>query len=111
MEATGGEGQATRVRIGNRYYDLLGDDPARIRSLAALVDERMTEVAHQTPTVDSLKVAILAALSLADELEEARRATTPRWEPDLAVRLEDLTRRVKAVLEELQSGEESTTRV
>ncbi len=110
MEATGGEGQATRVRIGNRYYDLLGDDPERIRSLAALVDERMTEVAHQTPTVDSLKVAILAALSLADELEETRRAT-PQWEPDLAVRLENLTRRVKAVLEELQSGEESTTRV
>jgi cell division protein ZapA len=109
MESAGGGGQATRVRICNQYYDLLGNDPERIRSLAAMVDERMAEVARRTPTVDTLKVAILAALSLADELDEARQAT--RWEPGEVELLESLTRHVKAVLEDLQSGGDGTDQV
>jgi cell division protein ZapA len=39
-----------------------------LTELAAYVDLKMREVAEATRTVDSLKVAVLAALNIADEL-------------------------------------------
>lgn len=61
-------GGATRVRIYNHYYDLLGDDPERIEKLARLVDDKMIEISRTTPTVDTAKVAVLAALNIAGQL-------------------------------------------
>jgi cell division protein ZapA len=57
----------TTVKIYNQTYGIRGNDPDHIRRLAALVDQKMCEVAEYTPTVDSAKVAILAALNIADE--------------------------------------------
>jgi len=37
------------------------------------VDRQMVQISDRTPTVDSLRVAILAALSIADECVSARR--------------------------------------
>ena len=56
------------VKIYDQTYHLSGQDPAHIERLAALVDERMRAVAAAGRTVDSLRVAVLAALNLADEL-------------------------------------------
>ena len=42
-----------------------------IRELASQVDAKMRAVAAQGRTVDSLRVAVLAALNLADELAQA----------------------------------------
>jgi cell division protein ZapA len=56
------------VKIYDQTYHLSGQDPAQIRRLAELVDSRMRAVAAQGRTVDSLRVAVLAALNLADEL-------------------------------------------
>ena len=42
-----------------------------ILKLAEVVDSRMREIARQTGTVDSLKVAILTALHLAQDAGEA----------------------------------------
>jgi len=61
-------GGVTRVKIFNQTYDIRADDSAYVERLASLVDERMLEISKLTPTVDSLKVAILAALNIADEL-------------------------------------------
>lgn len=61
-------GGVTRVKIFNRTYDIVGDDSDYVERLARILDERMLEVSKLTPTVDSLKVAILAALNLADEM-------------------------------------------
>ena len=41
--------------------------------LARLVDNRMREVAGQVATVDPLKIAILAALNIADEFSRYRK--------------------------------------
>ena len=41
--------------------------------LARLVDTRMREVAGQVATVDPLKIAILAALNIADEFSRYRQ--------------------------------------
>ncbi|HEX8811862.1 MAG TPA: cell division protein ZapA, partial [Terracidiphilus sp.] len=46
-----------------------------IRSLAAVVDAKMRAVAAQGRTVDSLRVAVLAALNLADELTLSQNST------------------------------------
>jgi cell division protein ZapA len=62
------------VEIYDQPYYLSGQDSEHIRALAELVDARMRAVAAQGRTVDSLRVAVLAALNLADELAEARKA-------------------------------------
>lgn len=58
----------TTVSIYDQAYHLTGQNPAHIHRLADLVDSKMRAVAAQGRTVDSLRVAVLAALNLADEL-------------------------------------------
>ena len=66
--------QSYKVVIYNQTYSLRSDhDPEYIHQLAAHVDRRMNEIARATMTVDSLRVAILAALQIADELYQTRR--------------------------------------
>ena len=59
------------VEIYDQTYHLSGQDAEHIRELAAQVDAKMRAVAAQGRTVDSLRVAVLAALNLADELSQA----------------------------------------
>ena len=61
------------VEIYDQTYHLSGHDAEHIRGLAELVDARMRAVAAQGRTVDSLRVAVLAALNLADEISQAER--------------------------------------
>ncbi len=62
------------VEIYDQLYHLSGQNAEHIRSLAARVDAKMRAVAAQGRTVDSLRVAVLAALNLADELDQATSA-------------------------------------
>ena len=59
------------VHIYDQTYHLSGPDLAAVERLAALVDTRMRAVAAKGRTADSLRVAVLAALNLADELTRA----------------------------------------
>ena len=59
------------VEIYDQTYHLSGENAEHVRGLAELVDSRMRAVAAQGRTVDSLRVAVLAALNLADELLQA----------------------------------------
>ena len=66
--------QPYKVVIYNQTYNLRSDhDPNYIQDLAEYVDMRMNDIARATMTVDSLRVAILAALQIADELFQARK--------------------------------------
>lgn len=59
-----------QVEIYGQRYSLRADeetDPAYVARLAAHVDRKMREIAQTTPTVDSFKVAVLAAVNIADE--------------------------------------------
>lgn len=56
-----------RVEIYDQSYNLRGSDAAHIVQLAEYVDEKMRTVAEHSSTVDSLRVAVLAALNIADE--------------------------------------------
>ena len=62
-----------QVEIFGQTYTLKGGtDPGQVRDLAALLDRRMREVQKGTGTSDGYRVAILAALSIADELYRLR---------------------------------------
>jgi cell division protein ZapA len=77
-----------KVQIYDQTYHVAGDlDPAYVEELAQHVDTRMREVARATGTVDTVKVAVLAALAIADELhtlnqsrEEGREVLRERAE-------------------------------
>ncbi len=72
-----GDGNMTptiRVEIYNQTYNIRSDgDSEYVTGLAEFVDRRMREISSGTLTVDSLKVAILAALHIADELHRLKR--------------------------------------
>ena len=72
MEATPSS-PTIRVEIYNQTYNIRSDgDTEYIIQLAEFVDSRMREISSGTLTVDSLKVAILAALHIADELHRLK---------------------------------------
>jgi cell division protein ZapA len=63
-----------KVQIFGQTYSLHGElDPAYVQKLAAFVDEKMQAIANATATIDTHKVAVLAALAIADELHSTRR--------------------------------------
>ena len=63
----------TEVEIFDAVYRVRGrDDEGYLQEVAALVDSKMREVADHTRTADTAKIAILAALNLADELVQSR---------------------------------------
>src|SRR6476660_3434150 len=65
-----------KVEIYDQAYTVRSDgDPEYLKQLAEYVDQRMREISSGTLTVDSRKVAILAALYIADELHQLRRQT------------------------------------
>ena len=65
--------QVTTVTIFNQTFRVRsGDDPEYVQELARYVDEKMSELAEQTLTVDTLKLAILAALNIADDYISTR---------------------------------------
>ena len=63
-------GEYVTVEIYDQLYHLSGQDAVHIRELAACVDAKMRAVAAHGKTADSLRVAVLAALNLADELSQ-----------------------------------------
>ena len=66
---TPAQNQSISVEIYDQVYHLRGTDPAYIDHLAQLVDSKMRAVSAHGGTVDSLRVAVLASLNIADELE------------------------------------------
>jgi cell division protein ZapA len=65
--------QSIRVEIYNQTYNIRSDgDNDYILRLAEYVDGKMREISSGTLTVDSLKVAILAALHIADEFHQLK---------------------------------------
>jgi cell division protein ZapA (FtsZ GTPase activity inhibitor) len=78
-----------QVEIYGQSYNLRGEgDSAYLQELAGYVDRRMREVAEATATVDSLKVAILAALNIADESRRGgKMAPAPKPGGDRMARL------------------------
>jgi cell division protein ZapA len=66
---------SVKVKIYDQTYTVAGDlDPAYVEELARYLDARMREIARATGLVDSVKVAVLAALAITDELHSLRKS-------------------------------------
>ncbi len=64
----------TSVEIFGGVYTVRGDeDPAYVRQLAAFVDEKMRAAARKSPAAGAHRIAVLAALNMADELFKLKR--------------------------------------
>ncbi len=67
------QGDAIRVTIYDQEYFMRGDlDEVYIQKLAEYLDTKMRSIAERTRTVDSLRVAILAGLNIADEYHQLK---------------------------------------
>jgi len=87
------------VIMGQTYKVRAEEDVAYIEELARFVDTKMQTIAETTGTSDSLKVAILAALNIADELfkaEERERSS----DEELAGRVDALVKTLDKTLRE-----------
>jgi cell division protein ZapA len=82
---------------GQRYPIQTTLDAEYVARLAAFVDEKIRAAAETTPTGDSLRLAVLAALNIADELFRANDASGSR-DGRLAERTEELERLLDSVL-------------
>ena len=79
-----GTSDSISVEIFGQTYNVRGEegDPNYLTELARFVDTRMREVAAQVTTVDPVKIAILAALNIADEFSRYRKereSATGSW--------------------------------
>ena len=90
---------SVRVEIYDQTYQLRGSDPQYINQLADYVDTKMRIVAQQAATVDSLRVAVLAALNIADEYLVLKRKYDS-IASDYRSRAEQLAGALDEVLEE-----------
>jgi len=87
---------SVRVEIFDQGYNLRGSDPEYILKLAEYVDAKMRAVAEHTQTVDTARVAVLAALNIADEYHLTKGKSEPV--PDLRQRANHLSHALDEVL-------------
>ena len=83
--------------FGQRYPIRSALDPGYVQELAAYVDERMRAAADQSPAGDSLRLAVLAALNIADEAFRVLDAEDGR-PPTLSDRLAQIERLIDQAL-------------
>jgi len=89
-----------KIEIYDQIYNVNADgqNEEHLRELASYVDGKMREVAEATRMVDSVKVAVLAALNIADEMF-AHRARQEAVEGPLRKRVEKCVALVEKALE------------
>ena len=88
--------KSVKVEIYDQTYQVRGEmDEGYVAELASYVDTTMRRVAEATRTIDSLRVAVLAALNIADELHTLRKEHAA-----LAGALRERTERCLEIVEE-----------
>jgi len=91
-------GHVVPVQIqGERYPIRSALDPEYVAKLALYVDEKMRAAGSAAPTGDTLRLAVLAALNIADELFRCRELNRER-DGQLAERAGELERLLDRVL-------------
>jgi cell division protein ZapA len=92
------EGRVVPVEIAGQRYPIRSSlDPEYVARLATYVDEKMRAAADTSPSGDSMRLAVIAALNVADELFRCRDASRART-GELAERAQELERLVDRVL-------------
>jgi len=92
------EGRVLSVEIhGQRYPIRSSLDAEYVLRLASYVDQKIAAAADSTPSGDSLRLAVLAALNIADDLFLIREANRAR-DSQIAERASELEQLVDRVL-------------
>ena len=90
---------SVRVEIFDQAYNLRGSDPDYILKLAEYVDAKIRAVAEATNTIDTVRLAVLAALNIADEYHLLKKKQDPGT-TEYQMRAHQLIRALDEVLEE-----------
>jgi cell division protein ZapA len=92
------DGRVISVEIHGQRYPIRSTlDQEYVLRLAAYVDQKIAVVAANTPASDSVRVAVLVALNIADELFRTRDANRAR-DTQIAERASELEQLVDRVL-------------
>lgn len=98
--ATTAEVHKVTVDIFGEKYTIRGDaDPEQIVNVARLVDSRIRELASVSPDLPRNKLAMLAAINIADEMMQQKPESEPSYHEDPL-----LERRTMQLIELLDEG-------
>ncbi len=84
--------------FGRRYNVRSGHDTETVRALARYVDGRMRQVSEQVAPGDVVSTAVLAALNIADDYYQARKALEQR-DQETNERARELAQKLRAARE------------
>jgi cell division protein ZapA len=88
--------QTVQITIFHQNYTLrAAGDPRQVEELADSVDQLMNSIAVRSPNADSLRVAVLACLHLADRLRSLEGELN-----ELRKRVEEKSERFRLLLEQ-----------
>ena len=86
------------VVIRGQRYPIRSDlDERYVAELAAYVDKKVQQAEEKTPTSDWVRIAVLAALSIADEFFRARESERA-WPEEVAERAAQIERIIDEAL-------------
>ena len=92
--------RVVNVEIHGQQYAIRSElEPQYVGELATYVDDKMRQAARELASADPLRVAVVAALNIADDLVNARAETTGA-ETRLISRTADIERLIDSVLTE-----------
>lgn len=73
--------QGVKVEIYGQTYTIRGElDEVYVQELAAYVDAKMRAISGMTSMIDTQRIAVLAALAIADELHSSKKEKGEREE-------------------------------
>jgi cell division protein ZapA len=98
--------RATVEIFGQRLGVRADGDPSRLQELASFVDDRMREVADRSSSVDTVKIAVLTALNIADELFQERESDQDARHKQMEKKAERL---VHTIEEAMKNGKAQNT--
>ena len=96
------------VEIFGQRLGLRADGEAeRLQELASFVDARMREVADRSSSVDTVKIAVLTAMNIADELFQERESDQDARHKRLEEQAERLVIRLEEAMKSGDSPEQT----
>ena len=102
-----GPTRVVHVEIQGQRYPVRSDlDSGYVARLATYVDEKMRLSARETTAADSMRIAVIAALKIADELFRARDERLDASADNEAVR--DRAAALERILDAVLAGESGT---
>ncbi len=99
--------RATVEIFGQRLGLRADGDEARVQEIARFVDNRMREVADRSSSVDTVKIAVLTALNIADELFQERETDQDTRQKRLEKQAERLVLKIEEAMKPGETGKET----